>query len=150
MEQSQKNIFLDALDAFGSCEITVSGESMKPFIQPGDRVFVGRTPHPVQAGHVIAFFSNDQLIIHRVCAIGKGAGGNWIYRVWGDSSPGSLGKINSESVAGRVHHLQRKGRKHALWFQNPLCLLALSLGPLFQAFALLSRLIISKDHRCHL
>jgi Peptidase S24-like len=144
MEQSQKNIFLDALDTFGSCEITVSGESMKPFIQPGDRVFVVRTLHPVQAGHVIAFFSNDQLILHRVYATEKGADGNWIYRVWGDSSPDSHGRINSESAAGRVHHLLRKGRKHSLWFQNPLCLLALSLGPLFQAFSLLSRLLMSK------
>jgi len=144
MKQDHKELLLEAIATLGSCEITVSGESMKPFIRAGDRVFVVRTPHPVQTGHAIAFFNEDQLIIHRVYAVGKGEDGNWIYRIWGDSSPDSHGRINSESVAGRVHHLLRKGRKHSLWFQNPLCLFALLLGPLFQASARISRLLMSK------
>jgi signal peptidase I len=141
MEQSQKNIFLDALDTFGSCEITVSGESMKPFMRPGDRVFIVRTTHRVLPGHVIAFFNNDQLIIHRVYAVRKDRNGNRHYRVCGDSSTDSHGDINAESVEGKVHHLLRNGKKHSLWFRYPFCLLALFLGPLLKACVPLSRIL---------
>jgi hypothetical protein len=132
MDQTQKKMFLDSLSAFGSCEITASGESMKPFIRPGDSVFIVRTSHPVPPGHAIAFFNNDQLIIHRVYAVRKSQDGKRIYRIWGDSSPGSHGEIASGSVAGRVHHIVRKGGKHSLWFRYPFCIVALLLGPLLR------------------
>lgn len=127
--------------AFGSSEITVSGESMKPFIRPGDRVLIVRTSHSVLPGHAIAFFNDDQLIIHRVYAVCKTADGKRIYKIWGDSSPNSHGRINEESVAGRVHHLLRNGKKHFLWFRYPFCLLALLLGPLLRVLVVVRKKI---------
>jgi signal peptidase I len=112
---------------------------MKPFIQPGDRVFIVRTSDPVLPGHAIAFFNSDQLIIHRVYAVRKDRTENRQYRIWGDSSPDSHGEINLKSVEGRVHYLVRNGKKHSLWFRYPFCLLALLLGPLLKGCVVLSR-----------
>jgi signal peptidase I len=139
MELSQKKMLLDSLAAFGSCEITVSGESMKPFIRQGDRVVIFRTTKPVLPGHVIAFFNNDQLIVHRVYAVKGDPIGSRLYAVCGDSSVHSHGEINKESVIGRVHYLLRKGNKHSLWFQYPFCLLALLVGPFLRASVIMRK-----------
>jgi signal peptidase I len=129
MEQTQKRMLLDSLARFGSCDVTVSGESMKPFILPGDRVHIALTPRPFMPGHALAFFTGNQLIIHRICAVRKDPDGNRIYSIRGDSSPDSHGEISAQFVAGRVQHVHRHGRKYYLWFHYPFCLVTLLVGP---------------------
>jgi hypothetical protein len=132
MEPSQKKILLDALTAFGSCEITASGESMKPFIKSGDKITIIKTLSVPLQGQVIAFFNNDQLIVHRVWARRKLSNKTWLLKIWGDSSPDSKGEISQYSVIGIVSAACRTNKKHTLFFKFPFCLLALPLGILLQ------------------
>jgi signal peptidase I len=139
MEPSQKKILLDALTAFGSCEITASGESMKPFIKPGDRITIVKPSCAPFPGQVIAFFNNHQLIVHRIWKRRKVSNKKWLLKVWGDSSPNSHGEIHQDSVIGIVSAAHRDHRRHFLWFRFPFCLLAIPLGFLFQAGILLKQ-----------
>jgi hypothetical protein len=133
MKPSQKKILLDALTAFGSCEITASGESMKPFIKSGDKITIIKTLSVPLQGQVIAFFNNDQLIVHRIWKRRKISTKKWLLNIWGDSSPDSKGEISQDSVIGIVSAAYRNNKKHTLFFKYPFCLLALALGPLLKA-----------------
>jgi hypothetical protein len=132
MEDSQKQLLSEALDTIGSCDVIVSGESMKPFILPGDTVHIARS-NRLRTGHVIAFFNDQQLIVHRILSRKKTGSDNWQYKVWGDSSPGSQGEITGGSVEGRVRYILRNGARHSFWFTYPFCLFALVLGFHFHA-----------------
>jgi hypothetical protein len=144
MEISHKKMLLEMLEKHGSCEVIVSGESMKPFIRPGDTVKIIRTGTDFLPGHAIAFFNSDQLIVHRVYGRKKLPAGNRLYKVWGDSSPDSHGVVLPESVAGRVQYILRSGKKYSVWFNHPFCALSLPFGLIFQAGVLFIGLFRTK------
>ena len=121
-------MLLKALSEFGRCDVTVDGESMKPFIRSGDVATIATIPAHPRLGQVAAFFNNDQLIMHRITRRKKIPDGSWDLSVYGDSSPRSGGRVASSQVIGVVLYLNRNHRKHSLWFRSPFRLLAVPIG----------------------
>jgi hypothetical protein len=112
---------LFALDKQGECAVTVGGRSMWPFIRPNDRIrIVPHKPLSLRAGQVVAFFENDQLIVHRI--LWPFTPGRWSH-VWvcGDSSPGSRTAVPTEKIIGVVCD-------NRIWFHFPGTYLALAMG----------------------
>jgi signal peptidase I len=134
MEHIEKKLILKTLAEFGHCDITVGGESMKPFIRPGDRVRLLRSIRKPRPGDVVGFFNGNQLIIHRVIGRKTATDGNWQFSVWGDSSCDSIGTVHSSDIIGVVSFLRRKNKKRALWFKVPFNLLTVPFGLLFQTW----------------
>jgi signal peptidase I len=128
MKSASRHMLIAALSKFGSCEVTVGGESMKPFIRSGDVVAIVAVPPFPRAGEVAVFFDNGQLITHRVTRRKKNSDGSCSLTVYGDSSPGSGGTIAESQVIGVVRYLTRNHRKHALWLRSPLRLIAVPMG----------------------
>jgi hypothetical protein len=128
MKSFSKHMLLKALGELGRCDVTVGGESMKPFIRSGDIATIVAIPSHPRLGQVAAFFNDDQLIMHRIARRKKIADGSWDLSVYGDSSPRSGGTIASSRVIGVVLYLNRNHRKHSLWFSSPFRLLAVPIG----------------------
>jgi hypothetical protein len=128
MKSMSKYMLLEALRELGRCDVTVDGESMKPFIRCGDVATIVTIPSHPHLGQVAAFFNNDQLIMHRITRRKKTPYGSWNLSVYGDSSPFSGGKVDSSQVIGVVRYLNRNHRRHALWFSFPLCILVVPIG----------------------
>lgn len=128
MKSFSKQMLLKALSEFGRCDVTVDGESMKPFIRSGDVATIVTIPSYPRLGQVAAFFNNNQLIMHRIAGRKKIADGSWDLSVYGDSSPRSGGTVASSQVIGVVLYLNRNHRKHFLWFSSPFRLLAVPVG----------------------
>jgi hypothetical protein len=132
VEKNQKAMLCAALDEFGRCDITVGGESMRPFICDGDRASIVRPLRRPRYGDVAAFFKNDQLIVHRVVGWKRPANDCRLVIVRGDSSCHSTGTIGPDEIIGIVSHVERNGKKRSLWFRFPLRLLAIPVGLLLQ------------------
>jgi hypothetical protein len=132
MKHASKRMLLDTLGKFGRCDVTVYGESMKPFIRRGDVATIVASNSPPLRGEVVAFFNGNQLIVHRVLRRKKNGDRTWSLAVYGDSSPCSGGTVLSSRVIGIVRHIKRDGRKHSLWLSSPLRILALPAGFLFR------------------
>lgn len=128
MKPDSKQMLLRALSEFGHCDVTVDGQSMKPFICSGDVASIVTTRSHPHLGEVVAFFNNDQLIMHRITRCKKRADGSWELVVRGDSSPCSEGTVVSSEIIGVVRSLNRNYRKHSLWFRFPLRLVAVPVG----------------------
>jgi hypothetical protein len=132
VEKNRKTMLQTTLEKFGRCDITLGGESMRPFIQSGDRVAIVRLRRRPRCGDVAAFFNNDQLIVHRVTGWKRPANGCRLITVRGDSSPDSMGTIRPDEIIGIVSHVERNGKKRLLWFRFPFRLLAIPIGLVLQ------------------
>jgi hypothetical protein len=128
MKSFSKYMLLEALGELGRCDVTVDGESMKPFIRCGDVATIATIPSYPRLGQVAVFFNDDQLIMHRITRRKKLPDGSWDLSMYGDSSPYSGGKVDSSQVIGVVRYLNRNSRRHVLWFSYPFCILAVPIG----------------------
>jgi signal peptidase I len=128
MDPVHKEMLMSALRAFGKCDVVVEGESMKPFIRSGDTVTLSRKENPPRLGEVIAFFNEDQLLVHRVVWRKRFASGIWRIWVWGDSSPGMPGSVLSDEYVGKVVSITRNNRPSGIWIRFPLRIIALPAG----------------------
>jgi hypothetical protein len=133
-----KQAFCEALRTFGSCEVTVGGRSMWPFIRPGDTVTVSGGHLKPRRGMVIAFFAGDQLIVHRIIRVATGPAGLRELLVHGDSSPGSRAVISQDRAIGDVIAVKRDGRPAAAWLRPPLSWFAVVAGFALQGAVILS------------
>ena len=122
-----------AIETTGQCDITVHGQSMKPFIRDGDTVSICRKSSGPFPGEVVAFFNDDQLFVHRIVWTGNVPGKGRILWVWGDSSLHSLGKIWSNEVIGTVTRVSRDNKHHDLWLRFPFRMCAVLIGYLIHA-----------------
>jgi hypothetical protein len=128
MVPDQKAALLAALALSGSCQVTLEGRSMWPFIRSGDRVTIKKQNALPPVGSVVAVFSGEQLVIHRLLKQRRGTDATGEVWIRGDSSPGSTARIPAAWIIGRVASLRRNGRVRTFWITPPFSLLALPLG----------------------
>ena len=101
---------------------------MYPFIINGDMVVIESGTDSLAIGKIAAFFLEDQLIMHRVIWIKKRS--RLKQDVWtrGDSSPGSLSRISSESIIGTVIGTQNGKKIKKIWCAFPSSLISIVAG----------------------
>lgn len=138
-------MLVTAIETTGRCDITVHGQSMKPFIRDGDTVSICRKSNVPFPGEVVAFFNGDQLFVHRIVWTKKVRGKGRLIWVWGDSSLHSLGKIWSSEIIGAVTHVSRNNKYHDLWLRFPFRMCAVLIGLTIQG-AFYIKEIASKQH----
>lgn len=110
MKTIHKEMLLASLEKFNSCDVTVGGTSMWPFIKSGDTVLITKKNFKPSLGKVVAFFIDDQLITHRIIWYKKKDPEHWDIWVHGDGCPHSVSKIDSNQIIGTVKHIKRKNR----------------------------------------
>ena len=132
MKITHKEMLLEILNKFNRCEVIVGGTSMWPFIREGDTVSIRQKPFIPSLGAVVAFFSGEQLIIHRIIWCKKKADGEWDILVHGDASPFSISKINSDQVIGAIEYVKRENKKVTLSFNDAYRIIAIPLGLMLQ------------------
>jgi signal peptidase I len=135
----QKEMLKSALQSFGKCDVIVQGESMKPFIRSGDTVSLSPIADVPQLGEVIAFFNDDQLLVHRIIWRKHLVPGFWYFWVWGDSSPGMPGRVSLRECIGKVVRISRNNQRHNLWIYFPFRILALLAGIFLHTLHLLKK-----------
>ncbi len=143
MESSHRIMVCQALSQHKKCTVKVEGTSMWPFIKPGDRVTIKNNFAKPIVGSVVAFFIENQLVIHRVIWFIRRGPKTWNVFVHGDSSPFSFSEIKSGIIIGTVKQLKRSNKTYNLWLSNPFGIFAIPLGFLFQCMVLL-RLFLKK------
>jgi hypothetical protein len=138
----QKDMLKAAIETIGQCDISVHGQSMKPFIRDGDTVTICRKSSGLFPGRVVAFFNSDQLVVHRIIWMKKVSGKGRLLRVWGDSSLHSLGKVWSYEIIGMVTHVSRHDKKHDLWLKYPFCMCSVLIGFLIHGVLFLKAFVM--------
>ena len=132
MKITHKEMLLEILNKFNRCEVIVGGTSMWPFIRDGDTVSIKGRPFTPSLGSVVAFFSDEQFIIHRIIWCDKRANGKWDILVHGDASPYSISKINSDQIIGTIEYVKRQNRKIILLFNDAYRIIAIPFGLMLQ------------------
>jgi hypothetical protein len=132
MKAIHKEMLLASLEKFNTCDVTVGGTSMWPFIKSGDIVSITQKPFRPALGQVVAFFVDSRLITHRVIWYRKTGHDTWLLTVHGDASPLSLTHIESDQVVGTVMHLKRNTRKLSRSFEFPFRVFAIPFGIVLQ------------------
>ncbi|MFQ5610872.1 MAG: S24/S26 family peptidase [Anaerolineae bacterium] len=89
--------------------IPVSGGSMLPLIQEGDKVLVAHGRAGARRGDVVVFRRQGKLIAHRLLRIVDSASGP-IFITKGDNAPGLDPPAGAGQVLGRVLAVERNGR----------------------------------------
>ena len=102
--------------------IPVSGNSMCPFLHPGDQVFLELPQGKLKKGDVVLFTRpTGQYILHRIRKVN--ADGSFV--MMGDNQTWTETVESAESIHARVTAVQRKGKKSQpgdadWWFyENP-------------------------------
>jgi len=144
MEQLNKKMFLESLNKFGFCDVIINGKSMWPFILPKDKIHIVKIQSQPSFGDVVAFFSKEQLIIHRIINIESLFSKKITnFKVCGDSSYGSTGIISSSQIIGKALYLIRNNKKHTLWLKSPGKFIAIFCGIFLRAILSLKFKILS-------
>lgn len=133
MKITHKEMLLEILNKFNRCEVIVGGTSMWPFIRDGDTASIKkREPFTPSLGMVVAFFSGEQLIIHRIVWCRKMANDKWKILVHGDASPFSISRINSDQIIGTIEYVKRQNKTITLSFNDAYRIIAIPLGLMLQ------------------
>ncbi len=148
MEYLQREMLITSLDKFKTCKVVVNGTSMWPFIKNGDTVTIRNKLFKPSIGKVVAFFLEDQLIIHRIISYKYIDKGTWELLIHGDSSPFSLIRIKSDQVIGTVENIKRKNMQKSLWFVPPYQYFTIPVGIVLHFLVLLKLVISGNKKRC--
>lgn len=125
-------MLLEILEKYNSCEVIVGGTSMWPFVKDGDVVSIKHKPFKPSLGTVVAFFSVEQLIIHRIIWCRRKNDDRWDIFVHGDACPFSISKIRSDEVIGTIQYVKRQNTKVKLSFSDYYRIIAIPIGFLLQ------------------
>jgi len=102
----------------GSLNFKILSGSMRPMIEVGDIVRVGRVePDGVRVGDILAFQDGQNVVVHRI--IGKSRSGRQLSFRHGGDAGGLSGSIAAQQLIGRVLAVKREGREVSLdtpWF----------------------------------
>ncbi len=96
--------------------VTVSGNSMAPFLRHGrDVVWFRKPDRPLKVGDIVFFRRpSGQFVLHRICRICPGG-----YMIVGDNQTVPEGPVDPAQIFAVVVQVRRKGRmldpKHLLW-----------------------------------
>jgi hypothetical protein len=106
-----------ALDVWGQVGeqhlIPITGRSMLPAIQDGDRVLVAHGCTGVQRGDVVVFRHAGGLVAHRVLRLYAGdAGPTFVTK--GGNAPQCDPPLNAGEIVGRALAVERDGRRMSL------------------------------------
>ena len=99
-----------------SVPVPVAGDSMRPFLQPGDTVFLDPVEMPLKAGQMYLFLRpNGQYVLHRLLRA-EASGRLWML---GDNQQTPEPVRGQEMLRGQVVSLRRNGKlltsKSLLW-----------------------------------
>jgi len=106
-----------ALDLWGQAReqhlIPITGRSMLPVLQDGDRVLVAHGCTGVRRGDVVVFRHAGGLVAHRVLRLYAGdAGPTFVTK--GDNAPQFDPPLNAGEIVGRALAVERDGRRMSL------------------------------------
>lgn len=113
MRQVDANEYLDMVcgllaEGADCVSIPVSGDSMRPFLRPGDTAFLVLPERTVRKGDVLLYCRpNGQYILHRVVKIGKD-GTLWMM---GDAQRSPEPMRPGYRIRARVTYILRGGKK---------------------------------------
>ena len=93
--------------------IPITGISMSPTIQDGDRVLVAHGPAGVRRGDVVVFWRDGRLVAHRVLCIQRGDAG-LTFVTKGDSASHLDPLVSADEIVGRVLAVERNDRRMSL------------------------------------
>jgi Peptidase S24-like len=101
----------ELLRSFGELRLAVVGSSMVPSIFSGDKLTIRRAQaNEIQTGHVVVYFRDGRLIVHRVIRTKRSSAGlRWITR--GDASTREDSAVEETELLGRVTLIERNGRR---------------------------------------
>ena len=104
-------------EGHGQAEVPVSGNSMCPFLHPGELVFLSLPEKPLEVGDVVLFTRpNGDYILHRIVSIRK----DGIYMTMGDNQtlPEPVPPQAIRAVTYCVRRQERLVKKGSLewWF----------------------------------
>jgi signal peptidase I len=93
------SVGLELLDSDLDVQLTVGGESMYPFILPGNRITVSKVPfETLEIGNVIVFKRGAGWVAHRIVSVSSE--GNFITK--GDSCISFDEPVSNQEFVGRV------------------------------------------------
>ena len=107
---------LPLLDQAESVPLTISGNSMSPFLVHGrDTVFLSKVTRPLKKGDMILYRRrNGQYVLHRICRVHPDC-----YDLVGDAQTRIEPGIRPEQVLATVAAVRRKGKLvkpgHPIW-----------------------------------
>ncbi|MBN1983301.1 MAG: S24/S26 family peptidase [Chitinivibrionales bacterium] len=148
MNRHEKELFLEALHTFGTCDVRVYGMSMWPFIRDKDMITVRHTVFTPSLGAVVAFFNDTQLIVHRVLWYRKKRERGWLIWIAGDSSLFSCSKIDSALVCGSVLKIAGNHPIRNFFLGFPARIVVIALGFLLRAAMIIRRVMKECWKRC--
>lgn len=94
----------------GSLSFNILSNSMRPTLEVGDIVRVGRIePAAVHIGDILAFQVGQDVVVHRVMSRSH-AGGRYSFHHRGDAG-GISGKITEQKLIGKVLSIKKEGRR---------------------------------------
>lgn len=132
MKITHKEMLLEILKKHNKCEVIVGGTSMWPFIRNGDVVSIKNRHIKPSLGTVVALFSGEQLIIHRIVWCRKISNDKWKIWVHGDGCPYSISMTNWDQVIGVVEYIKRKNKIITLSFNDIYRFITIPVGFLIQ------------------
>ena len=110
-EHSRIELVAAALRTRGRVCLTVLGSSMRPWLRPGDILWVCRTSFPqIFPGMVVLFARDGKLIVHRVIQKHATASGAALITK-GDFVPQADAPVAPDELLGRVVWIQRGWRQ---------------------------------------
>ncbi len=106
-----------ALDVWSQAEerhfVPITGSSMLPFIQDGDRVLVAHGHTGVRRGDVVVFRREGQMVAHRVIRT-HGSDASPTFVTKGDNAPQFDPPLSADEIVGRVLAIERDARHTSL------------------------------------
>lgn len=106
---------VDLLRQGRKLKIRLSGASMFPCLVSSDMAFIVPVTEKITRGDIVAFATGEKVILHRVRKINNK---NVICK--GDSNCFYDEPIEKEQIAGKLHHIERKGKtmnvNKNIWF----------------------------------
>ena len=146
MKITHKEMLLEILKKHNKCEVLVGGTSMWPFIKDGDVVSIKYKPFKPSPGIVVAFFSGEQLIIHRIVWCREKSDDKWDIWVHGDGSPYSMSKIKQGQIIGAIEYVKREDKIVTLSLNDLYRIVAVPLGYIIQ-FLIACKLVLQHKEK---
>lgn len=111
INNSVSNVLFDIWnDVEKESTLQVSGRSMWPLIEPGDKVLIKHTRNGIKPGSLIAFRQNNRIVVHRVLR-SYSARGETVYVCRGDHNRHLDRRVQESEIVGKVISIERNDKR---------------------------------------
>ncbi len=103
------NKWLEEFERTGKGWLRILSDSMSPFIQTGDRIFIEKvSPSNVHVGDIMTFWKGNILVTHRIIRKFRKEGDTYLIER-GDQYP-HHSLVSPESLVGKVRQIQKNDK----------------------------------------